>query len=150
MPSSQLLSLNLMPACGTTKPLWITCLSTTPNLAKFLKSLTPLLEIPQTLRLSKKFHLSFRRKKSPISTLTRIKSILIILKPAPRCSSSAKRITLQTYSTLSNARFFPTSLFTSTAIPTPAGLLKFPKSTTVPHTRRTLNSKATFFFIIRK
>ncbi len=150
MPSTQLLSLNLLPTCWTTKPLWITCPSTTPNLTKFLKSLTPLLERPQTLRLFKKFPPSLRRRKSPISTFTRITSILIILKPAPRCSSSAKRITLQTYSTLSNARISPTSLFTSTATPTLPRLLKFPKSSTVPHTRRTSNSKATFFIQIRK
>ncbi len=150
MPSNQPLSLNLLPTGVTTKPLWITCLSTMPNLTKFFKSLTPLLERPQTLRLFKKFPPFLRRIKSLISILTRITSILIIVKPAPRCSSSAKRITLQTYSTLSNARISPTSLFTSTATPRLPRLLKFPKSSTVPHTRRTSNSKATFFIQIRK
>ena len=150
MPSSQHLSLNLLPNCGTTKTLWITCLSTTPNLTKFLNSLTTLLVRPQTLRLFKKFLPSLRRRKSLISTFMRNTSILIILKPAPRCSSSAKRITLQTYSTLSNARISSTSFFTSTATPKPPGLLKFPKSSTVPHTRRTANSKATFLILNRK
>jgi hypothetical protein len=136
---SQLLSLRILLTCLNSKPRRITWLISNSNLTKFQKSLKPLMERPQTLRLFKKCPPFLRRIKSLTINLRLTTCILIILKSATRCSNASKRIELQTCYTLSSPRILLTPLNASTVNQMLPGLPEFQKTFRIPHSMRFAN-----------